>query len=219
MKLYGYWRSSSSWRVRIGLALKGIAYEYLPVHLLEAGGRQYAPAYTERSPMQQVPCLEWDEGGETRRLTQSLAILSWLDATHPTPPLLPGDALDRARAWELAEIVNAGIQPLQNLRTLVRVEQLAPSFGRKAWAAEHIVRGLTAYEAKTAEYGGRYSVGDAISLADCCLVPQLYSARRFGVDPADFPHVAAIEAACAEHPAFVAAHADRQPDAVPPKGG
>lgn len=216
MRLYNYWRSSSSWRVRIGLALKGVDYEYVPVHLLEDGGRQYAADYRARSPLAQVPTLTWTEGdGGERSLTQSLAILAWLDARYPDPPLWPANPYDRARVWELAEIVNAGIQPLQNLRVLQRVEAVAPELGKKAWAAEHVVRGLTALEAKTAVTAGTYSFGSAITVADLCLVPQLYSARRFGVDLDPFPTLTRVEDACAAHPAFAVAHAERQPDALP----
>ncbi len=204
VRLHSYWRSSCSWRVRIGLALKGVPYRYVPVNLLE--GQQLADAYAERSPLRQVPCLEWDGG----RLTQSLAILRLLDALEG-PALTPADPLLGARAWELAEMVNAGIQPLQNLHVLRAID----SFGqdRQAWGREVIARGFEAMEAIARRSAGRFCVGDAPSVADLCLVPQLYNARRFGVNLEPFETLRRVEAACEELPAFQAAHPDRQPDA------
>jgi maleylpyruvate isomerase len=220
VRLYGYWRSTSSWRVRIGLELKGVSYQVVPVHLLEDGGRQHAPEYLARNPMAQVPTLEWTElDGTPRRLTQSLAILAYLDDRHPEPRILPVQPFDRARVWELAEMVNAGIQPLQNLAVLQRIDEVAGDLGRKGWAAPHIVRGLTALETKTAEVAGTYAFGDTTTVADACLVPQLYAARRFGVDLDAFPTLTRVEEACAAHPAFQAAHPDRQPDAPKDPGG
>lgn len=214
MKLYNYWRSSASWRVRIGLAFKGLSYEYVPVHLVKDGGQQNTPEYRQKNPMRTVPLLEWEEGGQLLRLSQSLAILEYLEETHPQPPLLPRDALGRARARMLAEMVNSGIQPLQNTAVLQRIKGELKG-DEKAWTAYWIERGLTALEASVTPLAGTYCVGDQPSVADVCLVPQLYGARRFGVDLAAFPTLTRIEAACNALPAFQAAQPDRQPDAQP----
>lgn len=215
MILHNYWRSSASWRVRIGLHLKGVAFEYVPVNLIADGGAQKTDAYRALNPMMQVPTLTFVEGGVTRRLTQSLPILEWLDETHPTPPLLPKDPFLRARARALAEVVNAGIQPMQNLepQRYVREELKGDA---AAWTKHFILRGTQALEALAAETAGEFLVGDAVTLADLCLVPQLYACRRFGVNPDDFPTLRRVEARCAALPAFQAAHPDAQPDAVKP---
>jgi maleylpyruvate isomerase len=214
MKLYNYWRSSCSWRVRIALHHKGLAFEYVPVHLIKEGGEQNAEAYREKNPMAQVPTLEWEEGGKTLRLAQSLAIIEMLEEQHPDPPLLPKDRYLRARARQLAEIINAGVQPFQNtsVTKLVKNELHADE---QAFARRFIEKGLDAYQAIVDEVGGRYSVGDAPTVADACLVPQLYAARRFNVDLTRFDRLLQIEKNCAELPAFQAAQADRQIDAVP----
>jgi len=211
MKLYGYWRSSSTWRVRIGLELKGISYESMPVHLLK--GEQRSASYRGRNPMQQVPLLEFDADGATRRLSQSLAILEYLEESHPEPPLLPGDAWERARVRELAELINSGIQPLQNTGVLEHLGAVAPQVERGAWAGHFIGRGLTALEALASERSGRFLVGDRLTLADVCLVPQLFMARRFGVDVEPFATLRRVEEACMRLPAFERTHPTRQPDA------
>ena len=214
MRLYGYWRSSCSWRVRIALRLKDLAHEYVPVHLVKDGGEQNSERYRALNPMRTVPLLEVTEGGRTLHLSQSLAIMEYLEERHPSPPLLPGDAADRARVRMLAELVNSGIQPLQNLGVLQRIKGELHG-DDKAWAAYWIDRGLTAFQALVQESAGRYCMGDRVTLADVCLVPQLYGARRFGVDLGPYGLLTRIEAECAGLPAFQAAHADRQPDAVP----
>jgi maleylpyruvate isomerase len=212
MKLYGYWRSGATWRVRIALAWKGVPYEYQPVNLLS--GEQHREPYSALNLMESVPLLEWHDGGAVRRLTQSLAILDHLEQRFPTPPLLPADPWLRARARQLAEIVNSGIQPFQTPLVLGKVK----AFGGddRAWVEFFLGQGFTALEEETSRTAGRYCVGDAPSFADCCLVPQLYSARRFKVDLAPFPTLTRIESACEALPAFQAAHPDRQPDAVHP---
>jgi maleylpyruvate isomerase len=213
MKLYGYWRSSSTWRVRIALAHKGLAYQYDAVHLVRDGGEQHAARFRAINPMSEVPVLELDEGGVTRRLTQSLAIIEYLERTVPRPALLPDDAFLAARARQLAEMVNAGIQPLQNSAVLARVrDQLRGD--EAAWARHYISRGLSALELVCQDTAGSFLVGDAPTVADVCLVPQLYNARRFAVDPAAYPTLLRVEAACLALPAFVDSHPDRQPDAV-----
>lgn len=214
MKLYSYWRSSCSWRVRLGLNIKGLAYTYEAVHLLKDGGQQNTEAYRALSPMRTVPTLEFEEGGQVRRLSQSLAILEYLEERYRTPALLPAEPLLRARARMLSEMVNSGIQPLQNLSVLQWVKGELKG-DDKAFAAHWIARGLTALEAAVKETAGTYCLGDTVSLADICLVPQLYASRRFGVDLAPYPTLTRIEAACGELPAFQAAHPDRQPDAAP----
>jgi maleylpyruvate isomerase len=214
MKLHGYWRSSASWRVRIALNLKGLAYEYAAVNLVADGGQQHADGYRALNPMEQVPTLEVDVGGEVHRLTQSIAILEYLEDRFPEPRLLPKDPYLRARARALAELVNSGIQPLQNLepQRYVREELKGDA---KAWTAHFIGRGMRALEALASETAGRYLVGDEVTVADVCLVPQMFAARRFGVDPATLPTLARVEAACDQLDAFAAARPERQPDAPP----
>lgn len=212
MKLYGYWRSSSSWRVRIALAIKGVEYTHVPVHLVKAGGEQHGEALRRLNPMGQIPVLVVEEKGQEYALGQSLAIFEYLDECYPEPRLLPADLIGRARARQLAEIINSGIQPLQNLQV---IQKLRDELGQdaKAWCAEVIANGLEAYEALVAQWAGSYSVGDEPSVADFCLIPQLYNARRFGVDLDAFTTILRIEATCMELEAFQASHPDRQPDA------
>jgi maleylpyruvate isomerase len=214
LRLFSYWRSSCSWRVRIGLALKGLAYESRAVNLL--AGEQHEEAHLARSPLGQVPVLEVEEDGRTLRLVQSMAILEWLEERFAEPPLLPADLAGRARVRALAEHVNAGIQPLQNAIVLKLLREKAPGWDR-AWARLHIGRGLAALERAVSDGGaGRFCHGDAPGLADCYLVPQLYNARRFDVDLAPCPTLRRIEEACAALAPFQAAAPERQPDAPPP---
>lgn len=214
MKLYGYWRSSATYRVRIALGLKGLDYEVVPVHLLEGGGQQHTDAFKARNPMSQVPVLEVQEGAKTAQLAQSIAIFEYLEEAYPRPALLPADPVLRARARQLTEIVNSGIQPLQNLFVLQHLKE--HGVDGTAWMQLFIRRGLGAYQAIAETTAGKLSVGDQPTFADCALVPQLYSARRSGIDvEAEFSLLARIEAACSELPAFQAAHPDRQPDAPP----
>lgn len=209
MKLYNYWRSSASWRVRIALAYKNVAYEYVAVNIAPAAGEQQRDEYRALNPMQQVPTLVLDDG---RRLAQSLAILEYLEETVPRPSLLPSDPYLRARARQLAELVNAGIQPFQNLPTMAHIKQLGGD--PRAFASGYIARGLDALAASAAATAGTFLVGDAPSFADVCLVPQLNAARRFELDPARWPLLARVEEACLRLQPFQAAHADRQPDAI-----
>ena len=212
MKLYGYWRSSCSWRVRIGLNWKKQAFTYVPVHLLKDGGQQKAEPYTALNPMQSVPLLEVEDDGRVFRLAQSMAILEYLDERWPEPPLLPKDRMARARVRQAAEIINSGIQPFQNTSVQKRVKHELHG-DEKAWARHFITHGLRALEPLLKETSGRYSVGDQVTLADCFLVPQLYHARRYEVAVAPFPTLTRVEDACMALSAFQAAHADRQPDA------
>jgi maleylpyruvate isomerase len=221
VKLYTYWRSTSAWRVRIALAWKGVPHEVEPVHLLKDGGRQHTPEFRALNPTGQVPVLVLDErgpDGAARLVAQSMAILEYLEERYPTPSLLPADPWLRARARQMAEMVNAGIQPLQNLTTLQRVKDVLGG-DPDAWIRHFVERGLAALERAALATAGTFLVGDAPSFADVYLVPQLYSARRYGVDLGACPTLTRAEAACAALPAFEAAHADAQPDAPAPRVG
>ena len=211
MKFYGYWRSSASWRVRIALQLKGLSYDYVPVHLLEGGGQQHGDAHRSRNPMRQVPVLEVEAGGATHLLGQSMAILEYLEETYPTPPLLPRDPFARAKARQIAEAINSGIQPLQNLSVLQHLKSLGAD--DQAWGRHWVGRGLEAVETLVRGSAGTFCVGDEPTFADCCLVPQLYAARRFALEIERFPTLLRIEQTCAALPAFQRAHASAQPDA------
>jgi maleylpyruvate isomerase len=214
MKLYAYWRSSASYRVRIALNLKGLAYEIVPVHLLEGGGKQHTDEFKAMNPMGQVPVLEVQESAGTVRLAQSIAIVEYLEEKYPTPALLPADPVLRARTRQLTEIINSGIQPLQNIFVQGRLKE--HGIDPISWCQLFIRRGLVAYEALARETAGAFSVGDRPTFADCSLVPQLYAARRNEIDvAAEFPLLARIEAECAKLDAFARAHPDCQPDAVP----
>lgn len=211
MRLHGYWRSSAAWRVRIALHLKGIAVEHVFRHLRREEQRE--AGYLRLNPQGLVPTLELDDG---TALTQSLAILEWLDETHPEPPLLPPDAIGRARVRAMALAIAAEIHAVQNLKVLNRIKALG--HGQEvanAWAHDTIAEGLAACEAMLREQGGEgpYCFGAAPGLADLCLVPQLYNARRFGVDLAPMPRLLAAEAACLTLPAFAETAPERQPDA------
>lgn len=206
MKLYNYWRSSASWRVRIALAYKNIPYEYVAVNLLEGANR--GEGYRAMNPIAQVPTLVLDDG---QKLSQSLAILEYLEETVPRPSLLPSEPFLRGKARQLAELVNSGIQPLQNLPLIARYNE--HGLDAKALVGGDIKRGLDALAASAEPFAGKFLVGDAPSFADVCLAPQLNAARRFGLDVAGWPLLARVEEACNALPAFHIAHADRQPDA------
>ena len=210
MKLYNYFRSSASFRVRIALHLKGLAFDYVPVHL--AKGEQKKPEFGAITSEGLVPVLELDDG---RRLTQSMAIIEYLDETHPQPALLPADALGRARVRALAQIVACEIHPLNNLRVLkYLVHDLQVSDEAKNGWYKHWVRlGLLAYEAQLAEHAGTYSHGDQPSLADCCLVPQIFNAQRFEFDLSGLPRTMAVFDACMKLDAFRQAQPSACPDA------
>jgi maleylpyruvate isomerase len=213
VQLYGYWRSSASYRTRIGLALKGVAYETIAVHLIKNGGEQHSSEWKAKNPMEQVPLLVFNHGGRRVELTQSIAILEYLDETIPEPPLMPKDAFALALVRRSVEVVNSGVQPLQNLSTMDAVKKLGGD--AKAFAVAAIHRGLETLEKQASETGGKCLFGDEPTLADVCLVPQMYAARRFGADLPRFPRLVAIDAHLAALPTFAAAHPDRQPDAEP----
>jgi maleylpyruvate isomerase len=214
IKLYSYWRSTSSWRVRIALHWKGLAHEIVPVHLLADGGQQRQADYRARNPMAQVPLLEFEERGAVQRIGQSLAILAYLDERFPEPALLPGDPYLRARARQLAELVASGIQPLQNLSVTQHLDALGQD--SKAWLRHWVGRGIRAFDETARATRGAFCVGDQVSWADVCLVPQLYSARRFGIDLAEVPALLAIEERCQAIEAFRRAAPDQQIDAPAP---
>ena len=210
MILHGYWRSGTSYRTRIALNLKGLTYETAPVDLRT--GAQKSDAYLALNPQGLVPALETGDG---LVLTQSPAILEWLEEMHPTPALLPSSAADRACVRAMAALIGCDIHPLNNLRVLgaLRKDFDADQAATDAWAARWIVSGFDALEALVARDGGDFCFGDAPTLADCYLIPQLYSARRFNVDTAAWRSLTAIETHALAQPAFAAAHPDRQPDA------
>ena len=213
LQLYSYWRSSAAYRVRIGLNLKGLPYEIVPVHLVQDGGEQHSEAYRAINPQELVPTL----GHGQRRLGQSLAILEYLDEVWPDRPLLPATARARQRVRALALLVACDIHPLNNLRVLQYFEREwnVPQPERDAWVKHWITEGFAAVEALLAEHPstGDFCEGETPTLADCCLVPQIYNARRFGVDMAAYPTLARIEASCLALPAFDAARPENQPDA------
>lgn len=208
--LYSYFRSSASWRVRIGLALKGLPVDYVGVHLLKKENQGNAAL----GPAQLVPALQLPDG---RRLTQSLAILEYLDEAHPMPPLLRGDAVQRAHTRSLALDIACEIHPLNNLRVLRHlVSELGASEDQKtAWMRHWMETGLAVVEQRlqTEGYAGRCCVGDEPGLADCLLVPQVFNAQRFGARIEHLAAVQRINAHCLEHPAFASTHPSQVPDA------
>lgn len=212
LRLYSYWRSSAAYRVRIGLNIKGLAYELVPVHLLRDGGEQHSDAFREANPQQLVPVLEHGH----RQLRQSLAILEYLDEMWPESALLPATARERQRVRALAQLVACDIHPLNNLRVLQFLERDwgVPQVERDVWVRHWIVDGFDAFEALLQGHPstGAYCEGQTPTLADCCLIPQVYNARRFGIDMAAYPTIAGIEQACLALPAFDAARPERQPD-------
>ena len=214
MKLIGYFRSSAAFRVRIALNLKGIKVEHASRHLRK--GEQSAPDYVAINPQKLVPALVLDNGVV---LTQSLAIMEYLEETHPEPALLPRDPVGRARVRALSLIVSADIHPIQNLRVM---GYLREKFGQTeesafAWSRHWIETGFDAYEATLRKDTGTgtFSHGDSPTMADMCLVPQVFNAARFKVDMTRYPTIQRIYDTCMKHPAFDAAQPSKQPDAEP----
>lgn len=208
LTLHSAWRASAPYRVRIGLNLKGLTYDYAPVDL--AAGQQGSDTYKAVNRQSLVPALDVD--GEV--LTQSLAILEWLEETHPEPPLLPKDPFDRARVRAMCGVIACDIHPLNNLRilkTLARLDVGQPAID--AWIHRWIGDGFAALEPMVARHGRGFAFGDTPTLADCLLVPQVYNARRFNVDLAPFPALTAAADQAADLPAIAAAHPSKQPDA------
>jgi len=222
VKLYSYFRSSASYRVRIALQLKGLPYDYLPVHLVQ--GEHLQGAYASAQGDALVPRLQTDDGV---LLSQSLAIIEYLEEAYPqSPRLLPAAPLARAQVRALAQMVACDIHPLNNLRVLrYLVHELHSSEEAKnAWYQHWVRSGLQAFERQLALLAqahaqaglapSRYCWGEAPTLADCCLLPQLYNADRFGVPYADLPHILAVQAACQQLPAFARAHPSACPDSA-----
>ena len=214
LTLYSYWRSSAAYRVRIGLNLKGLAYETRPVHLVRDCGEQHADDYRALNPQALVPMLVDGE----RRITQSLAILEYLDETFPKPALLPADTRGRARVRSLAMLVACDIHPLNNLRVLqyLKRENGLEQPAIDAWMLHWMREGFAAMEEMLADdpATGTFCHGETPTIADCCLVPQLYNARRFALDLSPYPTLVRIEADCLALPAFDAARPENQPDAA-----
>lgn len=209
MRLHGYYRSTASWRVRIALNLKGVRVEDQAHHLRR--GDQRASDYLRLNPQGLVPTLELDDGAP---LTQSLAICEWLEETHPSPRLLPGDTQRRAKIRAFALAIACDIHPVQNLKVLARLRAMKlPEDEVTSWAHWVIADGLDACQKLILGSQGPFCFGDSPTLADVCLTPQLFNARRFGVDLNAFERLLAAEAACEKLPAFAAAAPDRQLDA------
>lgn len=207
MKLHGYFRSGTSYRTRIALGLKGLACEQVGVDLRT--GAQRSDAFLQLNPQGLVPALETDEGDV---LTQSPAILEWLDDRYPDPPLLPREPAQRAIVRAMAATIGCDIHPLNNLRVLNAVRAIDAD-AVPGWTARWIGAGFAALEVMIARHGGGFAFGNTPTLADCYLVPQVYSAERFDVDLSAYPQLMAAAEHARAHPAFLAAHPDRQPDA------
>ena len=210
MKLYSYFRSSAAYRVRIALNLKGLPYEMDFVHLTKDGGRQHSAEFNAVNPAKLVPALRLD-GGDV--LTQSLAIIDYLDETHPQPPLLPVDPLQRAKVRAVALTIACDIHPIDNLRVLQYLKRTLKheQSDIDAWYHHWIIQGFNAIEAAIAP--GPYCFGAQVTLADICLVPQVFNARRLKVPLEAFPKIVAVESACLKLAAFDKARPENQPDA------
>ena len=213
MKLYTFFRSSASYRVRIALNLKGLEYEQAAIHLRRGGGEQLKPAYKAINPQALVPALQ----DNAQVYSQSLAIIEYLEERYPKPPLLPSDAADRAVVRSMALLIACEVHPIQNLRVLnhLKNDHKLSDDDTIRWARHWINLGLSALEQMTISVSkqGEFCFGQTPTMADLCLVPQLSNARRFGVDLAAYPKLLAIEAACMSLPAFADAAPENQPDA------
>ncbi|XP_023683997.1 maleylacetoacetate isomerase isoform X2 [Paramormyrops kingsleyae] len=201
--LYGYFRSSCSWRVRTAFALKGIDYDQVPVNLVKDGGQQLTEQYKELNPMRQVPTVKID--GVT--LSQSLAIIEYIEETRPSPPLLPASPQKRAQVRMICDLIVSGIQPLQNLYLLQKIGD-----EKVSWAQHFIIRGFEALEPILKQTAGKFCVGNEISMADVCLVPQVYNAERFKVDMSQFPTIKGLNETLLTLEAFKVSHPSCQPD-------
>ena len=214
LKLYGYWRSSAAYRVRIALNLKGLAYRQVPVHLVRDGGEQHGQAYQALNPQGLVPLLVDDENGGAP-IAQSLAIIEYLEEIFPVPAILPADPVARAQVRALALHLACDVHPLNNLRVL---QYLSRELGvddaaKNAWYRHWVGRGLAAVEQGLAAYGDTFSLGTRPGYLEACLVPQVYNARRFDCDLDAYPRILALTARCEALEAFRHAAPDAQPDA------
>lgn len=210
--LYGYWRSSASYRVRIALNLKQLDYAYHPVHLVNDGGQQHSEAYSKLNPSHLVPTLIDEE--RDLALSQSLAIIEYLDEAYSSGcDLMPKDAADKATVRSIAQDLACDIQPLANLRVLQYLSSQSESFEQKQWCQHWISKGFQALEQKLKHRAGKYCYGYQLSLADICLVPQVYNALRFELDMTAFPTINRIYQACNSLEAFIQAKPENQPDA------
>uniref|UniRef100_A0A8D1E2U3 Maleylacetoacetate isomerase n=1 Tax=Sus scrofa TaxID=9823 RepID=A0A8D1E2U3_PIG len=205
--LYSYFRSSCSWRVRIALALKNIDYEIVAINLIKDGGQQFSKEFQALNPMKQVPALKID--GIT--LSQSLAIIEYLEETRPTPRLLPQDPKKRAQVRMISDLLASGIQPLQNLSVLNQVGKE----NQLTWAQQVIAPGFNALEQILQSTAGKYCMGDEVSMADLCLVPQVANAERYKVDLSPYPTISRINKSLLALEAFQVSHPSRQPDTPP----
>jgi maleylpyruvate isomerase len=213
LELYSYWRSSAAYRVRIALNLKALPYVTHGVNLTRDGGEQWSVTYRDVNPQSRVPTLVHDG----QRFTQSLAIIEYLDETFPDHRLIPRDPVDRARVRMLSQIIACDIQPLQNTSTTLYLKDKLQmdEAAITTWLREWIVRGLGAFNAhlERDHLSGKFCHGDTPTMADCCLVPQLFAASRFGVEVTRYPRLALIAENCAALSAFQHAHPSKQPDA------
>lgn len=213
MKLYGFYRSSASYRMRIVLNVKGVDWDYIPVNL--AAGQQHEADHVARNPMKLVPVLDTGEV----LLAQSIAIAEYIESQIPEPPLLPADPVQLAQVREMQHIISSETQPVTNLRVLkhLRTEFGLDDEGVNEWSRLWIGRGFEAFEKRAADHSadGRYSYGDSLTLADAWLMPQFYNANRFGLDLEPYPTIRSIVDHCSGIEAVAAAHPDRQPDTPP----
>ncbi len=213
MKLYSYYRSSASYRVRIALHFKGIPFEYVPVHLTREGGQQNKADYRKINPMGHVPTLDHDGF----LVAESLAIIDYLDHCSPERRLFPLEPRERAKVLQLCETINSGIQPLQNVKVTNYLEREIGQSKEEVgtWVNHWITDGLTNLEKMLEKTAGSYSFGGTVTAMDCFLIPQCFAARRFKVAIENFPLIAAVEANCLKLPAFQKAHPEKQPDFAP----
>ena len=211
MTLYGYWRSTAAYRVRIALNLKGISAEHVSVHLVKDGGQQHAADYVAKNPTHLVPSLELEDGTV---LTQSLAIIDYLEAVQPEPALLPVDPIKRAKVLAAAHVVAMDIHPVNNLRVVAHLtdEFDADADAKRQWMCHWMAKGFAALELMV-DTDTKFAFGDTPSLADVCLVAQYYNARRWGLDLTPYPRLTEIEETCLALPAFADARPEAQPDA------
>lgn len=208
--LHNYYRSSASYRARIALHYKKIPFQYVPVHLVKSGGEQFRDEYKQLNPLSQVPCLVHNG----RPITQSMAIIQYLEDICHEPPLFPSNSYDRAIVIQICEAINSGIQPLQNLNVASELTSRfqATTEQKSDWTLFWNQKGLSAVESMLAKTAGDFSFGDSVTAADCFVIPQVFSAKRFGVDLSPYPHILRVNENCLELEAFQLAEPSRQPD-------